>query len=87
MGKDNGSSRGFGKGRSPTKFSFTYEDYAGIFGCSAAAVRKHAQRGNFDPNDLVSILEFIQRRLKGDASLSDLVAEARKAAADEVVEG
>jgi hypothetical protein len=57
-------SRGFGKGRSPTKFSFTYEDYAEMLGCSIEAVRKHAQRGNFDPDNLVSVLEFVQTRLK-----------------------
>ncbi len=57
-------SRGFGKGRSPTKFSFTYEDYAEMLGCSVEAVRKHAQRGNFDPGDLVSVMEFVQNRLK-----------------------
>lgn len=75
--------RGFGRGRSPARFSFTYEDMAGVFGCSAAAARKHAQRGNFDPNDLVSILEFIQLRLKRDVSLADVVAEARRAASEE----
>ncbi len=57
-------SRGFGKGRSSTKFSFTYEDYAGMLGCSVEAVRKHAQRGNFDPGNLVSVMEFVQSRLK-----------------------
>lgn len=72
--------RGFGKGRSPTKFSFTYEDVAVIAGCSPAAARKHAQRGNFDPNDLLSLLEFIQQRLsKSGNDLSSLVQEARKA--------
>jgi hypothetical protein len=56
--------RAFGEGRSPTKFSFTYEDYAELLGCSVQATRKHAQRGNFDPKDLVSVLEFIGKRLK-----------------------
>ncbi len=69
--------RQFGKGRSPSKFSFTYEDFASVLGCSTAAVRKHAQRGNFDPNDLISILEFIQHRLKGAPSLADVIAETR----------
>ena len=57
-------SRGFGKGRSPTKFSFTYEDYAEMLGCSVESVRKHAQRGNFDPCDLVSVMEFVNDRLR-----------------------
>lgn len=73
----------FGQGRSPSKFSFTYEDFASLLGCSTAAARKHAQRGHFDPNDLISVLEFIQHRLKGDMSLADVVAEARRVAADE----
>ena len=55
--------RGFGKGRSPKKFSFTFEDYARLSGLSSAAVRKHAQRGRFDPSDLVSVLEFVRDRL------------------------
>lgn len=59
--------KGFGKGRSPTKFSFTYEDYASLVGCSPEAVRKHAQRGNFDPSDLLSVLEFVRDRLQGDS--------------------
>jgi hypothetical protein len=56
--------RGFGKGKSPRKFSFTYEDYARIIGCSPEAARKHAQRGHFDPKDLVSVLEFVKDRLE-----------------------
>lgn len=71
----------FGGGRSPTKFSFTYEDIADVYGCSVAAVRKHAQRGKFDPHDLVSILEFVQRRLT-DESLS-ILSQRVRAAADE----
>lgn len=68
--------RVFGAGRSPTKFSFTYEDYAEILGCSVQAARKHAQRGNFDPKDLVSVLEFISRRLKkGELSLGEVMAK------------
>ena len=57
-------SRGFGNGRSPTKFSFTYEDYADMLGCSVESVRKHAQRRNFDPGDLVSVMEFVNDRLR-----------------------
>jgi len=74
--------KGFGEGRSPTRFSFTYEDFAQALGISIEAARKHAQRGNFDPNNLMSILEFIQLKLqKGPGSgLKDLVAETRDAA-------
>ena len=61
--------RGFGKGRSPTKFSFTYEDYAEMLGCSVESVRKHAQRGNFDPCDLVSVMEFVNDRLRSGQPL------------------
>lgn len=72
--------RGFGEGKSPKKFSFTYGDLAEAAGCSIAAARKHAQRGNFDPNDLLSVLEFIQIRLrKNNSDLSLLVKEAREA--------
>lgn len=71
----------FGEGRSPTRFSFTYEDFAQAFGCSIEAARKHAQRGNFNPNDLMSVLEFIQIKLSKntDADLSSLVERARDA--------
>jgi len=74
--------KGFGEGRSPTRFSFTYEDFAQALGCSIEAARKHAQRGNFDPNNLMSVLEFIQHKLsKNEGSgLKDLVAETRDAA-------
>jgi hypothetical protein len=76
------SKKAFGKGRSPTRFSFTYEDFAQARGCSIEAARKHAQRGNFNPKDLMSVLEFIQTKLtktNGD-SLSALVEQARNAA-------
>lgn len=53
-----------GRGRSTTKFSYTYEDISKVLNCSAMAVRKHAQRGNFNPKDLVSVLEFIHKRLE-----------------------
>jgi hypothetical protein len=78
--------KGFGEGRSPTRFSFTYEDVAQALGCSIQAARKHAQRGNYDPNNLMSILEFIQHKLskQSGTELKDLVAEARsEAQADE----
>jgi len=74
-----GERKGFGKGRSPKRFSFTYEDIADAYGCSVAAIRKHAQRGKFDPHDLVSILEFVQQRLAGD-SLTGLSHQVRQAA-------
>jgi hypothetical protein len=74
--------KGFGEGRSPTRFSFTYEDVAQALGCSIQAARKHAQRGNYDPNNLMSILEFIQHKLskQSGTELKDLVAEARSEA-------
>jgi hypothetical protein len=72
----------FGKGRSPSKFSFTYEDVASAVGCSTAAVRKHAQRGNFDPNDLISVLEFIQVKLQKRTGLAEVVERTRQAASE-----
>lgn len=71
--------KGFGEGRSPTRFSFTYEDFAQAMGCSIEAARKHAQRGNFDPKNLMSVLEFIQAKLTKDdgGSLQTLVEQAR----------
>jgi hypothetical protein len=80
-----GKKKGFGKGRSPTRFSFTYEDLANAMGCSVDATRKHAQRGNFDPRNLTSVLEFIQVKLTKDNgdSLQSLVEKARNAAMDD----
>jgi hypothetical protein len=77
-----GKKKGFGEGRSPTRFSFTYEDFAQAMGCSIEAARKHAQRGNFDPKNLMSVLEFIQVKLTKDngSSLQALVEQARVAA-------
>lgn len=82
MTPPSGKKKGFGEGRSPTRFSFTYEDFAQAIGCSIEAARKHAQRGNFDPKNLMSILEFIQVKLtKGeDDSLRALIEQARDAA-------
>ena len=68
------SKRGFGEGRSPTKFSYTYEDVANALGCSVQAARKHAQRGNFDPNDLLSVLEFLNERLQKPGRAAGLTA-------------
>lgn len=71
--------KAFGKGRSPTRFSFTYEDFAQAMGCSIEAARKHAQRGNYNPKDLMSILEFVQTKLSKESgdSLQTLVEKAR----------
>jgi len=55
--------KGFGKGKSAKRFSFTYEDISRAIGCTPEAVKKHAQRKNFDPTDLISVLEFIRDRL------------------------
>lgn len=72
--------KAFGKGRSPAKFSFTYEDIAQARGCSTEAARKHAQRGSFDPHDLMSVLEFINVKLgRKETELGEIVAEARVA--------
>jgi hypothetical protein len=62
-------SRGYGKGKSAKRFSYSYEDLSKLLGCSVAAVRKHAQRGNFDPNSLPSVLEFVRDRLQRPALL------------------
>jgi hypothetical protein len=59
-------SKGFGKGKSAKKFSFTYEDLARVMGCSVQAVRKRVQREDFDPYDLVSVLEYVRDGLKRD---------------------
>lgn len=76
--------RGFGKGRSPRKFSYTYEDLASVFGLTVEAARKHAQRGNYDPEDLISILEFLNRRLQQPSdSLAALIGEVRRSVGDE----
>ena len=57
-------SRGFGKGKSFKKFSYTYESLSKLSGLSVAALRKRVQRGDFDPNNLISVLEFINNRLQ-----------------------
>jgi hypothetical protein len=77
--------KGFGQGRSPTRFSFTYEDFAQAMGCSIEAARKHAQRGNYNPKDLMSVLEFIQTKLSKDntESLSTLAEETKNAVQSE----
>lgn len=54
----------FGKGRYPSKFSFTYQDFSEATGLTLGAIKKHAQRGNFDPKDLISILEFISKQIE-----------------------
>ena len=44
--------------------------------CSVEAARKHAQRGNFDPTDLLSVLEFVKHRLdRAPIVESDVVNE------------
>lgn len=53
----------FGKGKSAKRFSFTYNNLAEAIGMSVGAVKKHAQRGNFNPQDLLSVLEFINKKL------------------------
>ena len=73
-----GRKKGFGEGKSPARFSFTYSDLAQALGCSTEAARKHAQRGNFDPHSLLSVLEFIQVKLSKDGpTLKKLVEDAR----------
>ncbi len=70
--------RGFGKGRSSTRFSYTYNDLSKILNCSVGAARKHAQRGNFDPNNLLSILEFVRDRLHETDAGSLVEQDSRK---------
>lgn len=70
--------RGFGKGRSPSRFSFSYEDYASLLGCSTESIRKHAQRGNFDPRDLISVLEFIHIRLARQKDAQIMTEQAKR---------
>ncbi len=73
MAKSN-SPRGYGRGRSPKKFFYSYEDIAQLTGTSVQAARKHAQRGNFNPNSLLSILEFVRDKL----SVSPLTEQSDK---------
>lgn len=53
------------------RFSFTYADLARATGRSETAVRILASRGAFDPEDLVSVVEFVEkmrRKRKGDST-------------------
>ena len=48
--------------RGPKRFIFTYADFASFFGMTEGAVSKAVSRGDFDPSDLGSIVDFYQRR-------------------------
>jgi hypothetical protein len=67
----------FGGGRYPAKFTYGYGDVAEAIGCSIQAARKHAQRGSFDPRNLISVLEFIQNRLDKNKDLHEIIKQAR----------
>ena len=54
----------FGQGRSSRKFSYTYEDISKLTNMTPGAVQKHVQRGNLNPQSLVSVLEFVKNRLQ-----------------------
>jgi len=49
-------------------FKFRYADYAVLFGMSQSAVRKAAQRGQFNPSDLASVAGFYNKRHGIDGS-------------------
>lgn len=68
----------FGAGKYPKKFSYTYGDLSQILGCSIEATKKHAQRGHFDPKDLISVLEFIHERLSSKENKAKLEEGAEK---------
>ena len=81
------NSKRFGQGRSATKFSYTYEDISKLANMTPGAVQKHVQRGNLDPKNLVSVLEFIKSRLQplvesvilpDPVALKDLAKSLRK---------
>ena len=73
-------SKGFGKGRSATKFHYGYEQIAELANCSKGSVQKHAQRGHFDPADLLSVLRFIGERLQPTKGQDEEDQEEKKEA-------
>lgn len=60
--KPNWGDKRWNKGRQPTKFYFTYQDIADIVGLDVETVRKYSRDGAFDPNDLKSVVKFIESR-------------------------
>jgi hypothetical protein len=69
--------KGFGRGRSLTRFSFTYEDLSQITNLSLESLRKRAQRGTFNPRNLISVLEFINKRQKKLGKLEETVSDLK----------
>jgi hypothetical protein len=51
------------QGKKPKKFHYTYQDIADEVGLAQRTIRKYAQQGLFNPNDLLSVVEFISVRL------------------------
>ena len=51
------------KGKSFTKFTFTYLDIANATNLTVTTVREYARRKVFNPHDLTSLVLFIKNRL------------------------
>lgn len=48
------------------KFTYTYRTLAEIFGVKPSTLRSYASQNFFDPEDLLSIFEFLEKRRKGE---------------------
>ena len=48
-------------GKKPHKFKYTYKDIANLTGLELATIWKYAQQNKFDPNDLESTINFINK--------------------------
>jgi hypothetical protein len=55
---------GGSRGRSPHKFTYTYQDIASTAGLSLQTVWKYARTKKFDPKSLESVVSFIIKRKK-----------------------
>lgn len=76
-------------GRIPTRFAYTYADYARLYGVTTETVRNWVSIGKFDPADLRSVLALLKQRQEekdGHDKIRKALALPKEATRDHLIE-
>ena len=55
---------GFAEGRSPKKYNYTFNDLSKLTGLTVRTLWLYARKNKFDPHDLGSVVDFVNKYRK-----------------------
>lgn len=76
-------------GRGPLRFSYTYQDFARLYGVTPETIRNWVSAGKLDPEDLRSVVALLKQRQEekdGHDKIRRALALPKEATRDHLIE-